>query len=165
MHAFTDASGRVWELCINVSAAKRVRGLLNVDLYKVVDDGFKPLAELLGDPIQLADLLYVLCKDQAEAKQISDEDFGRALYGDVIHSASDAFLEELVDFFPNPRVRQGLRKVIEKSGKMRDLMVERAEVMIDQVNVEEEVNALIGSSGNVPEPLASTPAPSLSGSS
>ncbi len=79
MHTFTDNAGRVWTVAIHVAAVKRVRGLVHIDLYKLVDDGFRPLGELVADPVQLADVLYYLCKDEADAKQITDEDFGRAL--------------------------------------------------------------------------------------
>jgi hypothetical protein len=68
MHSFRDNVGRVWTVTINVAAVKRVRGLVGVDLYKLVDDGFKPLAALVSDPVQLADVLFCLCKDEADAK-------------------------------------------------------------------------------------------------
>ncbi len=66
MKTFTDNAGRTWTVSINVAAIKRVRGLLDVDLYKLVDDGFQPLSKLVSDPVQLADVLYCLCKDEAD---------------------------------------------------------------------------------------------------
>lgn len=105
MHRFCDNAGRTWVVSINVTAIKRVRGLVGIDLYKLIDDGFRPLGTLVADPVQLADVLYCLCKDEADAKQISDEDFGRALAGDAITLAADAFVEELIDFFPDARTR------------------------------------------------------------
>ena len=84
MHSFVDNSRRTWEVAINVTAVKRIRGLLGIDLYALVDDGFKSLSKLVSDPVTLADVLYCLCKDQADKQSISDEDFGRALSGDVI---------------------------------------------------------------------------------
>ena len=96
MHSFVDNSRRTWEVAINVTAVKRIRGLLGIDLYALVDDGFKSLSKLVSDPVTLADVLYCLCKDQADKQSISDEDFGRALSGDVITQAADAFVEELI---------------------------------------------------------------------
>ncbi len=75
---------------------KRVQGLLRLNLYKLLDDNFKGLGELLGDPIQLIDVLYCRCKDEADAKKVSDEDFGRALGEDAI---TLAFLEKIMTFF------------------------------------------------------------------
>ena len=78
MHSFVDNSRRTWEVAINVAAVKRIRGLLGIDLYALVDDGFKSLSKLVSDPVTLADVLYCLCKDQADKQSITDEDFGRA---------------------------------------------------------------------------------------
>jgi hypothetical protein len=58
MRTFTDNAGRTWIVQVNVAAIKRVRGLLGVDLYKLLDDGFQALAKLVSDPVQLADVLY-----------------------------------------------------------------------------------------------------------
>jgi hypothetical protein len=69
-----------------------------------VDDGFKPLGALDGDPAQLADVLYGLCKKEADATQISDEDFGRALGGDAIALATEAFVEEMFVFLSDAKI-------------------------------------------------------------
>src|ERR1043165_6369596 len=108
MHTFKDNADRTWTVAINVTALKRVRDLVHVDLYKLVDQGLKPLADLVSDPVQLADVLYCLCKDEADSRQVSDEDFGRALGGDAILLAAVAFVEELVVFFPRARARASL---------------------------------------------------------
>ncbi len=93
MHTFADNAGRTWTITINVAMVKRVRSVLRVDLFKLLDDGARPLAELLSDPVQLADVLYCLCKEEAEKRNLSDEDFGRALAGDAIGHAAEAFVD------------------------------------------------------------------------
>jgi hypothetical protein len=165
MKTFSDNAGRTWTVVVNVAAVKRVRGLLSVDLYKLVEDGFKPLSALLGDPVQLADVLYCLCKEQADAKGITDEDFGRALGGDAITAGAEAFLEELTDFFPNARVRAGLRKVWAAGGKVRDRLLDHVETTLAGIDPEREATRLIASFGGSPGSSDSTPAPSPSASS
>jgi hypothetical protein len=165
MRTFNDNAGRTWTIAINVAAIKRVRGLLNVDLYKLVDDGFKPLGALVGDPVMLADVLYCLCKDEADAKAISDEDFGRALAGDAITWATDAFVEELIDFFPEARARNSLRKIVAESRKVRDRLMGRAEKVLESFDADREANRLLRSFGIAPESSESTPAFSPSGNS
>lgn len=162
MHSFTDNAGRTWVISINVAAVKRVRGLLGVDLYSLVDDGFKPLGELLGDPVKLVDVIYCLCRDEANAKNVSDEDFGRALYGDAITRAADAFVEELIDFFPEARVRESLRKVVVAGKKMRETLLSHVETTIAEIDPEAEAKKLIASFGNSLGSLASTPGHLLS---
>ena len=156
MHSFVDNSRRTWEIAINVAAVKRIRGLLGIDLYALVDDGFKSLSKLVSDPVTLADVLYCLCKDQAERQSITDEDFGRALAGDVITQAADAFVEELIDFFPDARARGSLRKAIEAGKAVRDKILNHAEKILDSIDPETEAQKWINSSGTWPASSAST---------
>ena len=151
MHSFVDNSRRRWEVAINVAAVKRIRGLLGIDLYALVDDGFKSLSKLVSDPVTLADVLYCLCKDQADKQSISDEDFGRALAGDAITQAADAFVEELIDFFPDARARASLRKAIEAGKTVRDKVLSHAEKILDSIDPETEAKKWISSSGTWPE--------------
>jgi len=151
MHSFVDNSRRTWEVAINVAAVKRIRGLLGIDLYALVDDGFKSLSKLVSDPVTLADVLYCLCKEQADKQSISDEDFGRALAGDAITQAADAFVEELIDFFPDARARASLRKAIEAGKTVRDKVLSHAEKILDSIDPETEAKKWISSSGTWPE--------------
>jgi hypothetical protein len=162
MKPFKDTEGREWLVSINVNAIKRVRGLLNIDLYKLLDDGYKGLSDLLSSPIELVDVLYVLCQEKAEERGITDEQFGRAMAGDALQHAADAFLEELTDFFPDPRVRAGLKKVIEAGKRVRDKLMDHAEALLDDVNPEAEAEKLIASSTYVPASSESIPVPSRS---
>jgi len=156
MHSFVDNSRRRWEVAINVAAVKRIRGLLGIDLYALVDDGFKSLSKLVSDPVTLADVLYCLCKEQADKQSISDEDFGRALAGDAITQAADAFVEELIDFFPDARARASLRKAIEAGKTVRDKVLSHAEKILDSIDPETEAKKWISSSGTWPESSAVT---------
>jgi hypothetical protein len=162
MQSFKDNADRTWTVAINVTAIKRVRGLLGIDLYKLVDDGFKPLADLMADPVQLVDVLYCLCKEEADARQISDEDFGRALGGDVISVAADAFVEELIAFFPNARARQGLKKVVAAGRQVQDKLLDHAETLVAQIDPSRAASDWIASFGNSRASSASTPGPSPS---
>jgi len=162
MHSFVDNSQRTWEVAINVAAVKRIRGLLGIDLYSLVDDGFKSLSKLVSDPVTLADVLYCLCKDQADKQSITDEEFGRALAGDAITQAADAFVEELIDFFPDARARTSLRKAIEAGKTVRDKVLSHAEKILDSIDLETEAKKWINSSGTWPESSVAIQAPSAS---
>jgi hypothetical protein len=145
MHTFADNLGRTWYVTINVTTVRRVRAALDVDLYQLVDDGMQALGKLVADPVRLADVLYVLCQEDAEKQQVSDEDFGRALGGDAITSAAEAFVEELVDFFPDERSRQALRRVIAAGREVRTKLLDHAETMLDELNPESCAKELISS--------------------
>ena len=165
MHTFSDNAGRIWYVAVHVAAIKRVRGLLDIDLYQLVDDGLKSLGKLVSDPVQLADVLYVLCRDDALARNVSDEDFGRSLAGDAITLAAEAFVEELIDFFPDARSRAGLRKVIEAGKQVREKLLDHVETHLQQLDVDQAAHSLINSWTNSRASSESIPTPAPSGNS
>lgn len=159
MKSFQDTAARTWHVQVNVAAIKRVRDLLGIDLARVVDDKFKVLSAILEDPCQLVDVLFVLCQDQAQAAGVSDVDFGRSMSGDSLMTAADAFIEALTDFFPNARARAMLTTLMQKGRKVRDLLMDRAQLQIDAINPAKEASTLTRSAGNSRASAASTPAP------
>jgi hypothetical protein len=159
MQCFIDTQARTWVVELNVTLVGRVRKLLGIDLYRIGDDRFKKLDEILGDPCQLVDLLYVICKDQADTHQISDEDFGRAFAGDVLESAERAFVEALVDFFPNPKSREALRALVEKGRQVQEKAIELVTAKMATIDPAMEAKTLVESLTSSPELSESTPAP------
>jgi hypothetical protein len=162
--AFTDAAGREWSVSISVTAIKRVRASLGVDLYKLLDDGFAGLSSLLGDPVSLVDVIYVLCRGQADAAGVSDEAFGEAMAGDALESATSAFCGALVDFFPNPRARAAMERLLATGETLREKVLDRAEAELASLDADRLADALSRSSGSSPESSDSIPAPSPSAS-
>jgi len=169
MKTFNDNAGRVWTVAINVGAIKRVKGLLGVNLLEIVEGTL--IEHLVQDPVLLCDVIYAVCKPEADEKNITDEDFGRAMAGDAIEHATRALLEELVGFLPNPRDRANLGTVLAKAQtaqeRQRDLVERQIEGgLIERVidaelkKIESRLASAPGSSGNALESSESIPAPS-----
>jgi hypothetical protein len=131
---------------LNVDAIKRVRSLVDVDLMQAV--GGKLLERLVSDPVLLCDVLYAVCKAEADAKNVSDEDFGRALAGDAIDAATTALLEELVDFFPHAK-RRVLGKAMGKLKVLQARALEVAELRLDSPELENAMEQALADSGNL----------------
>jgi len=159
MKAFMDSTGRSWTVTINVDAIMRVRGLLSVNLAKIADDNFKLLDEILGDPVLLVDIIYCLCKQQADSQHVSDEDFGRSMAGDVILTAATAMFEELSDFFPRQRARDALKALLAKGRQVSDLLVEQAALKIEALDPAAIALTLSSSAGSSQASSGSPPAP------
>lgn len=161
MKTFNDNAGRSWTVQVNVDAVKRVRDLAQVNLLEVVEG--KLLERLISDPVLLCDVIYCLCKPEADSKNISDVDFGRAMAGDAIDGATTALLEELVDFFPQAK-RRVLAKALAKLQKLQTVALAAVETRLDSPELERQMAArlqqLSSSSGNALESSASTPAAS-----
>ncbi|MBI5725214.1 MAG: hypothetical protein HZA50_14740 [Planctomycetes bacterium] len=170
MKTFSDNAGRTWTVTVNVDAVKRVKTLLGVNLLEAVDG--KLLEQLIGDPVLLCDVIYAVCKPQADAQKVSDEDFGRAMAGDSIELATTALLEELCDFFPLGR-RTLLRKALGKLRKLESMALATAGNRLDSPELEKRMQDALdemnpdavpsvaktpgNSSGSLPDSSASIP--------
>lgn len=141
MHTFKDEAGREWEIKLNVSAVRRVRDTLNFDLLNIADES--TIEKLIGDPVTLVDIVYVLCKEQADERKLTDEDFGRAMAGDAIDGATQALLDELVSFTPNPRQRQNLGAMLAATREMMDRSADLMEEKIKAYRPDEEAKRAI----------------------
>ena len=184
MKTFRDTSGREWAIAVDVGAIKRVMKApiehlgepLKVNLLALVEPESNLLKKVVEYPPLVCDIAYALCKPQCDEKNISDEDFGRAMGGDVLEKVLDLVLEETVDFFPQGR-RVVLKRVLEKSQtfaeKARALTTARLaagdlDAAIDAV-LELELQKLqavqttgTGTASSLPASSASTPSPERS---
>jgi hypothetical protein len=124
----TDKIGRTWDIEINVTTLSRVRKGLNLNLLELVLPE-SALLEKLSDPILLVDVLYIVCKDQCDEKNVSDEDFGRQLTRDAIDEGWDSILEGVVGFSPRG-IRPAHQKVLEKARKFRTMQQQRVEATV-----------------------------------
>jgi hypothetical protein len=163
MSKFQDNSNRDWTVEINVATVKRVKSLVDVNLLEALDGVL--LERLIEDPILLCDVLYTVCKPEADERSVSDEDFGRALAGDVIEAATAALLEALVAFFP-PAKRQLLAKALEKFKAFQMRAFDAVSQRLDSPEIERQFNerlSVLGNgSGNLPASSDSIPDPTLS---
>lgn len=165
MHAFKDDLGRTWEVEINLSAIQRVRAHTGLDLLSLVEDDAAPLVGLLTQYLRLYDVVYALCKAQADAASVSYDDFGRGWRGDAIDRAIDAFHGEFADFFPQPQIRAGLKRMREARGKLNARATALGMARLEAIDLDDLLDTTIASSGNGPASSASTPDPSPSASS
>jgi hypothetical protein len=151
MHTFTDSAGRPWSVVVNVSVVKRVKSMLGIDLLSIGDGDL--WQRLATDPVCLVDTLFVICKPEAEAAGVTDEQFGAGLVGDVIDAATKALLEEIADFFPQAR-RGLLRKAMQKTEQLQALTMAEANRRLDNGELENQLKTLLRSSTSSPEPSA-----------
>ena len=156
MHAFTDMEKREWKICLTIADIKRVKSLVQADLLQL-NLGDPPLLTRLGtDIILLCDVIFAICKPQADEAKVTDEQFGAALGGDAILAAQKALYDELTDFF-RQLGRRDLAKAVEKQAEIIKLAVQAAETRIDEINLETVIKEGMETSG---KSSTSSPAPS-----
>ena len=174
MRQFKDNSGRSWTVEINVATLKRVRGLTGVDLMQIIEGTL--VEKFIRDPVLLCDVVYSICKPEADAAKVSDEEFGKAMAGDAIEAATNAVLDELISFCPSPRDRANLGRVLQAANRVMEKARDLTEKRIEALTSESELDKLVSrmsppphplpepltpgsSSTSAPEPSASTPGP------
>ncbi len=152
MKTFQDNAGRTWTVAVNIATTKRVKSLVGVNLMDAIDGDL--IEKLATDPVLLCDVIYAICKPDADAQNITDEQFGQAMAGDAIGHATTALLEELVDFFPEAK-RRVLRKAVGKFKTLETKAIETASNYLDSPafdqKIEEILSDISDSSGSLPE--------------
>ena len=99
MHHFTDSAGRAWNVHLTVGAIRAVKAATQEDLCAALD-GTPPLYQrLASDMVLFADVLAAVLGPQMTAAKVTAADLDALLEGKTLAAASDAFFEELADFF------------------------------------------------------------------
>jgi len=138
MKTFHDTTGREWTIELNVASVKRVRSLLGVDLL-ALHAGQPPLITCLGsDVCLLCDVLFALVKPQADAAQVSDEQFGQGLGGAALLDGQQALYAELADFF-RALGRTDMTVAVQTQGETIRLATAAAEARIRKLDLAREV--------------------------
>jgi len=121
MHKFTDTLGRDWNICVNVGTVRRAKDETGIDILALMDfpkkDGEQtPLQVLTADPMKVVGVVAAICEGQLKERGIDAVAFAEAFTGETLEKATDALLEGVVDFFPQPR-RNYMRSIKEAAAK------------------------------------------------
>lgn len=169
MKIFKDANNKDWTIDINLDARNQVK-----ERVKIVEDGNEVPFDLLDvkaaqriavigdlqDAATVGQVLWALCREQAEKASIDERGFYRAIKGDVWDDACAALKAELVDFFPKDR-RALLASAMIKAEQVRAMLIERSTAKLSSGEIEAEAQAMLSaaftnsrdSSESTPDPL------------
>lgn len=139
---FTDGAGLAWRIEITIPALRRVRALTGVDLMEILN-GEDLLQRMERNPVLLADVLYALCKPEADERKVTDEQFGLAL-GPAIEDAVKALIDAVVSFCPNPRRRAALGVVHRKAQAAVERATDLLETKVNSEEFDRELDAALG---------------------
>jgi len=160
MREFQDLRGQSWTLELTVGTVKRIRDLTKVNLLDL--RGGKLFEELAEDPLRVCEVLYAACKPQCVQRGLEQDGFLELFGGDGIAAATEAFLEELIDFFP-PRIRTALRKAIEQARRVQEKMETALAAAAESPDLETRIEeAMMAPSSTPGSPSTEPPAESAS---
>lgn len=165
---FSDTAGRVWTVSISVGTVTRVRSMMSVDLMEAIEGDLVP--KLMNDVVLLCNVLYCVCKPEADARGVSDVQFGEAMGGDALGAGEEALLEALT-FFSHPSRRDAFRKTWQKTKAVRSQAAALACKRLEDPRLDRKLEQMLNdamaesesrlatpgsSSGNSPESSEST---------
>lgn len=172
MHSFLDNARRPWAIEITIGSIGRVDALLGVNLARLMEGEPPLLTRLDTDIALLCDVLYALVKPEADAREVTDEQFAASLGGDAIAAARAAFWEALTSFFQSLH-RHDVVKAIQTQNLLVAAGVKAATAKMEQIDLAAAVAARIAAidlgelldgptsgatAGSSPGSSASTPA-------
>lgn len=135
MREFTDAAGQAWSFELNISTVKKLNAALAAGGYEIDLLESTNVLVRLANVILAADMLFLLVRDTAEQRGVTDEEFGSRLRGDVLYHARQALIEEYIDFFPEANVRESLRTFAQASERLetesRRLIAARTQKIVE----------------------------------
>ncbi len=119
---FKDINGVEWAVRIDLATARKVRDRMKtVETLKDFDflDCAAIALALETDVFFAADLLYEVCRDEAQARGVDAAAFGAALRGRALFDAVAALTAEYLNFFPDPTTVEKARAALAKSAEAR----------------------------------------------
>ena len=158
MHRFRDRKNREWTLEANFGSYGRVKAATGVKLYDIATENRECLTQLT-DVLILGQVLWSMVEPQAQAIGVCPEDFAGAFDGDVIETAYNALLDEMLFFCPTRQrkvLELAVRKVREveaRAATVVDGKLEKFEQEIDRA-LDQLTHGFLDTS--LPESLAST---------
>jgi len=206
MSTFKDTNGTEWSLEIKLRHVEEIRRYCKgrdgkpIDLLSIIESG--NLERLVNDIELVVNIVFVICYDQVrEQFNLADYDaqhreeyemfpelkaesekvkasrwFGGLLNGQALTALADAFVEALVNFFPNESRKTALKKILEKSKEVERMQCDEMIRQIDEAvaqaarKIQAETKRRMQESfsdvlfGSTPESPESTQPPSASGS-
>jgi len=149
---WTDGQGRDWRTTVTVATVKRTKEMLGVLLTDAADADL--VTQLYDDVILLADVLYVVCKPQADERAVTSDQFGELLAGDCIDKACESLMEDLLDFFQPSRRAAAAKKMHVEARKHSAIVKAMAEMMTDQQMDEAVEREIVRAKARLAERLA-----------
>jgi len=112
---FKDTKGREWEICVSATTVKKVHEEKDIWLTDIASpDAESPYWKMVRNTIHFIEIIWFLIEKSAEAKSIDEDDFGGAMFGDVIFDARKALEKAISDFFQTADEREFVLAVVEK---------------------------------------------------
>lgn len=100
MPKFIDTNQREWEIKLNVGLIEDISEQTGIDLDEMMQEKSNMSKLVFASPRKLVEILYVCCQDQITKIPLTPREFASGFNRESLDSASNAFLEALILFYP-----------------------------------------------------------------
>lgn len=100
MLTFKDRENREWEVKLDVGMIEDIKDETGVDLDDLMKEKSKMSEMIFAETRKLVEIMYVICKEQINKIPLTPREFAKGFDRQTLDSASDAFLNALILFYP-----------------------------------------------------------------
>lgn len=140
---------REWLVSLTIGLLGDIKRETGIDLASIFTNGERLAEMLFSDTLKIVDAIWMICREQAAAAGVTEEQFLRLIDGDALDAATHAIILGVTDFFPKARGRDAIRKGLPRA---MEKMEQTANALI-----EKNLSTFLPTPGNSPESSASTP--------
>jgi hypothetical protein len=166
-NTFQTLNGTRLHVEVTMLTVKRVRDLCAVDVLDIFGANDQ-LGGYLGDNVRLMEVICAVVRPQLHDLGWSDDEFFAQLNGDTLARAADCLLDEVADFFREPRkglVKMALTKARAATQVIEAQQMAAAEKALAALDSAMEPATTTSSASDSPASSASSPGHSASASS
>lgn len=141
MQTFEDGMRRKWSFRIDFGKRQLIKSQTGCDVLQI-DSDIETLERFASDIELLAEVIWILCGDEASKRSVSMESFSEGLTNEVFAKFRDLLFEEVAAFIQclQPQRGERLRAAVEamkKAGEeLMGLQAQQARNLIDLLNSE-----------------------------
>jgi len=168
MAKFKTLDGKEWVIDVTYLTVKRVRDLCGVNVLDICNLDKESLSGWVADDLKVLEVVCAVVRPQLAAIDMADDEFFAACDGQVLKDAVERLMDEVSDFFQEPRkglVKKVIKKLRETSRSMEVQAEKAIDLALSQCDFEEALKTHGSSDSTSPESSASSPGDSPSESS
>jgi hypothetical protein len=141
--SFIGKDERSWDISIDALKIETIREDAGGDKEFLLGEqgAIESMRRLDRDPVLLCRVLYLLCQEQADKREVTLAQFYDGLQGEFIERAGNALVEAIKSFTP-PRQREMLELAEAKTGRIQELIREQQMAVLRDRNLEAEIAGL-----------------------
>lgn len=152
MAKFEDKHSHTWNVNLDVGMLEDIQEATGVNLDELMIEPNKMSKFVFLTPRKFVEVMWVVCKEQAETHKLDARGFGRLFDRDTLDLATNAFIEAIFSFYPRSSVAAVLRgKMPQLIEEMDSSLVKEAEKRVTQA-LSDMRTGLQESSESIPVP-------------